>query len=230
MSEEWCDTEYEETTITEVRGDAEKGWEIKRSDGFSFMFECKDFTPLVGMTARFYGKGIGYIVRGLVIDGHEIFYRTREQDDERHRNWCEERERAQREEFNANKDDLDRRFSSLPHVFQQRIQRFRDNNPDFRWQYESYELFCCEQAVEIANHVPLDGIDEFCRLPWESQKAAVPGLDDGHSGNTFGCAALLAKLYLSQPENVVKLHGALSPLVGSKAYGCVPREEAGGEL
>jgi hypothetical protein len=51
----------------------------------------------------------------------------------------------------------------------------------------------------------------------------VPGFDDDHSGNTFGCSVKLALLSLEQPEGVVLIHGALSPLVGSKEYGCVPR-------
>lgn len=50
-------------------------------------------------------------------------------------------------------------------------------------------------------------------------------ISEGHSGNTFGMACRLAYLYLTEPENVIKLHGALAPLVGSKEYGCVPRDE-----
>lgn len=44
--------------------------------------------------------------------------------------------------------------------------------------------------------------------------------DDGHSGNTFGCAARLAYHYLTEQENIVREHGALVPLVGCEKYGC----------
>jgi hypothetical protein len=46
-------------------------------------------------------------------------------------------------------------------------------------------------------------------------------LADGHSGNTVGCACLLARLYLTSPEDVARMHGALTPLVGCAEYGCV---------
>jgi hypothetical protein len=33
-------------------------------------------------------------------------------------------------------------------------------------------------------------------MEWDEQKKLVPGLDDGHSGNTFGMACRLAIAYL----------------------------------
>ena len=36
--------------------------------------------PKVGMTARFYGEGIGRPVRGLFLAGKRVFYRTGEED------------------------------------------------------------------------------------------------------------------------------------------------------
>ena len=53
----------------------------------------------------------------------------------------------------------------------------------------------------------------------DKQKMIVP-IDDGHSGNTFGCAVMLAILYVTSPEYIIKAHGALAPLVGCEAYGC----------
>lgn len=63
------------------------------------------------------------------------------------------------------------------------------------------DLFCCDV--------------ETTQLSYEEQREVVPNLNDGHSGNTFGCACALAFAYLDCPENVPKMHGALSPLVGS---------------
>ena len=78
------DDEFEETTLESVTPEA-GGWSIQRADGWSFFApEKPPFRPEPGMSARFYGKGIGFAVRGLFIDGKEIFYRTPEQEQRRH--------------------------------------------------------------------------------------------------------------------------------------------------
>lgn len=76
------DNEYRETTITKVE-DSKDHWHITDEDGWSFSFEksCK-VIPKSGMTACFYGKGIGHTVRGLFIDGKQVFYRTEEEEKE----------------------------------------------------------------------------------------------------------------------------------------------------
>jgi hypothetical protein len=80
-------------------------------------------------------------------------------------------------------------------------------------------LFCCTEAVKIANACKtVENVDKF----YNGKSELVPDLNDAHSGNTFGCACLLAKLHLQSPELVYKVHGALSELVGSKDYGDVP--------
>lgn len=60
---------------------------------------------------------------------------------------------------------------------------------------------------------------------YKLQEDAIPGLFDGHSGNSFGMALRLASLYLSRPELVAQEHGALCPLVGCQDYGCVPARQ-----
>jgi hypothetical protein len=62
---------------------------------------------------------------------------------------------------------------------------------------EGYNRFCCEQAITIAESLRTkDRIIEFHKMTWDEQKSLVPGLDDGHSGNTFGVACRLAIVYL----------------------------------
>ena len=46
----------------------------------------------------------------------------------------------------------------------------------------------------------------------------MKSLSNDHSGNTFGAACSLAYHYLENEGNVIKVHGALAPLVGSKRY------------
>jgi hypothetical protein len=220
------DSEFQDHVIELAEKESDGGWSIKNEDGWSFFVPASSpVEPVAGMRARFYGPGIGYTVRGLFLDGRKVFYRTEAEENERHRKWCEEREREQKYDFEKNRVDIDRRVAALPEVFQRRLQKFRTNNPDFRWKFEGYELFCCEQAVLIAAAVgSADAVSAFHKLPWTEQLAKVPGLSDGHSGNTFGIACSLAMWYLTQPENVVRLHGALAPLVGSQEYGCVPKQ------
>jgi hypothetical protein len=70
-----CDTQFEDVKITEVKED-DSGWEIKRDDGWSFFInKPSPVVPVAGSVARFYGKGMGFPVRGLSIDGTMVYYR-----------------------------------------------------------------------------------------------------------------------------------------------------------
>lgn len=76
------DDAFELTTIAEVKP-ATNGWSITRDDGWSFFVPPESpIEPKPGMVARFYGKGMGYTVRGLFIDGVKVFYRTEAEDAE----------------------------------------------------------------------------------------------------------------------------------------------------
>lgn len=62
---------------------------------------------------------------------------------------------------------------------------------------KEYNMFCCEQGIIIAKALEnKEAIIEFHKSSWAEQKAMVPGLDDGHSGNTFGMSCRLAIEYL----------------------------------
>jgi len=65
-----------------------------------------------------------------------------------------------------------------------------------------------------------DRIRDFHSLSWKEQKELIEGLSDGHSANTLGSAYRLAYWLAVNPDNVVLEHGALTPLVGCKDYGC----------
>ena len=139
--------------------------------------------------------------------------------------WLEENEKRKQQEYLDNVGKMDAQYDALPQYFKDRIDRFRANNDRFRIDYEGYELFCCEQAVIIANALKSsEAVKEFNDLKWEEQFKAVPEISHDHSGNTFGCSVQLAYWYLKEPEVVAKLHGALSPLVGSKEYGDVKKD------
>lgn len=214
------DEEFVEHVLSSVAVDGD-GWLVSVSDGGYLFVQKYNGTPRVGSRARFYGRGFGYPVRGIFIDGVQVRYRTRAQHEQDMRDHAEADDRRLKDEFERDGSELDARVAALPPVFQARIQRFRQANPNFRWKYERYELFCCEQAVLIAETLRIfAALQEFRALSWEEQRQRVPGLDGGHSGNTFGIACRLAYWYLTRQDQVVLEHGAMVMLVGCKEYGC----------
>lgn len=226
------DDQYESYTISEVTP-TEDGWSIGLSDttgygGHFYAARAYGYEPHAGDTARLYGKGFGYPVRGLVINGTLLYYRSEAEQQAKFEQEMAEADTKRRQEFEQNRADHDRRIAALPDVFQRRIAKFQNARDDFRWQHEGYELFTCEQAVEIANALADPSrVTQFRTWSNEEQKAAVPALSDDHSGNTFGMACRLAHSYLTDPELVVADHGALVGLVGCEAYGCPhPESEA----
>lgn len=215
------DKQYKDEIIEKVTpGDA--GWTIT-FDGGTCFFVSKDsgVEPHVGETARFYGEGFGRPVRGLDINGREVFYRTPEQQEEYHRQQTIKHQNEKKREFARAQSRLDLDYDSLPRSFQKRLDTFRRNNPDFRWDMEAYEMSVCKDAVRIAETLKTEeAIAAFYELSWEQQLERVPGLFEGHSGNSFGAACLLARLYLRDSKLVEIAHGALCSLVGCKDYGC----------
>jgi len=217
------DTEFTESLIDDVT--ESDGWyEIKHDGGWVIACQKVDGLPApqVGETLRLYGRGIGYTVRGITVGGRTYRYLTEDEDRDR-REQQQRAEEAERERKLAEtSEETDRRVAALPKVFRRRIARFRrDGGHKFRRDFESYELFCCEQAVAIARALKTSAaIKKWRALPFEAQREQVTALDDGHSGNTFGTACLLASYYIHQPELVVAAHGALVPLVGCDDYGC----------
>lgn len=233
----FADAEYEDFELTEVTESGD--WYDLRFDGMGIGLRKQyddapphGIVPKVGDIVREWGRGFGYPVRGMAFfNGTEwrvAYYRT-EQEDRDHSAALAIMAEAKREaEFErSGRAELDAKYAALPPIFQRRIDKFRANNPDFRWKYEGYEMFTCEQAVVIADALKTrEAIEAWRDLSWEEQRRAVPGLSDDHNGNTFGAACVLAVLYLEHPEGVEQMHGALAPLVGSAEYGCVPREDA----
>ncbi len=74
------DTQFKNVIISKVEKH-DDGWTITRDDGWSFYVPpTSPVVPKVGMTARFYGAGIGSVVRGLFLAGKKVFYRTAKED------------------------------------------------------------------------------------------------------------------------------------------------------
>lgn len=74
------DADFEDIKIKSVKPFG-SGFDLQREDGWSFFMPECGIIPKPGDIARFYGKGIGFNVRGLDINGQECFYRTPEEDE-----------------------------------------------------------------------------------------------------------------------------------------------------
>ena len=216
------DREFDINTIKSFNKET-GGYSLTFDNGWSFWMPEVGFAPEVGQTAKLYGRGTGYTVRGLVVNDRVVFYRTEAEQSELQRKEQAEREAKKRTDYDAKASDYDARVNALPLPFKTRITDFRNWKPEtWKYDFEPYELFTCEQAVEIANALKTpEEISRFHKLDFPEQKKLVAALSDDHSGNTFGAACLLANIYLTKPDLIPKAHGALCPLVGCKDYGCV---------
>lgn len=222
-----ADVEYVEHTITQVREEGDY-YSIEAEDGWLSVEKAKFVVaPKVGQRARYFGRGFGFPVRGLAIDGVEIYYETH--DEYYHRQRAEQviAESARKAEADANEAEREARVAALPECFQKRIRRFRANNPSFYYQHEGYEMASCVDAVKIAGSCEtVEAVRAFHELSWDEQKARVPDLSEGHSGNTFGMAVRLAHHFLKDERLVFAEHAAISALVGCEEAGCQPVTDA----
>lgn len=218
------DRQFEEYIIEEVKDDGDY-YTLNFEGGSGIGCAKTKFVPKPKMKAKLYGRGFGYSVRGIVVDGTPIYYRTPEEQESHFQEEQRQRQIEKEKEFEKNKDKLDADFNALPKVYQIRINWFRKNNSRFRIEYEPYELFVCKESLKIAKALEFpEAIEKWSKMDSKEQEKYVK-IDQGHSGNTFGCAVLLAQLYCLKPQYVILGHGALIYLCGCKDYGCFHNKE-----
>lgn len=221
MKIERTDTEYEADTIKEVR-DGTDCWEVGVVSGgwISVSKSLCAQAPEPGGPIRFYGRGFGYPIRGIVIADRVYSYQTEEEFAAAQRaEWATRAEEEDRK-WEAGRAEFDAEVAKLPTPFQKRISWFLEGTDRWGARFGGYELFCCKEAVRIA---------EVCKTPEDvqafakdddRQKAVLGDSLASHSGNTFGMSCLLANIYREKPELLWQTHGALCPLVGCSDYGC----------
>ena len=214
------DSQFYEETITEVSDDGDR-YDINCGGGHLCIPKKPGIVPKKGDIARFYGKGFGYMVRGVDVAGQTVYYRSEKQSEDDRKKQVALDKAKRKKEYLKSAPETHKRVDALPNEFKDRINYFRSRNPDWKYEFEGYELFTCEQAVAISTRLKTtEDISSWTKLPFEEQKKIVPELSDGHSGNSFGMAARLAALYWSEPELIVKMHGAMCGLCGCEDYGC----------
>jgi hypothetical protein len=220
------DTEYQEGQIASVEWreeDEMKGYITKMNGGLTIFVPDKGIEPKPGMIVRMYGKGVGFPIRGLDVDGKEIYYNTAAEYEAEMQKKAKERKEQQKQEYESKRSSFEDRVGKLPQVFQKRFQDFREFKGDeFRYSFEAYELFVCEEAVLIAETLGLlEKIKEFASADTPKRQEMVPGIRmPEHSNNTFVQAIQLACSYIMTPERITQMHGALCQLVGCDIYGC----------
>jgi hypothetical protein len=222
MSNWDTDTQFEEHRLTRVENGV-TGWSLY-FDGMGLFCPndlCQQ-VPVAGETARLYGKGFGYPVRGIIIDGRVYKYLTEEGEKEEHANQVAAQKRKRAEQLETERVARDARRAALPEAFRERLDTFEKRNPSWRAEYEPYELMVCEDAARLAAHFGKDtvALKAFNDVSWEGQKALIPTIGDGHSGNSWSCAISLALRFMTDPKLIRGAHGALCPLVGCTEYGC----------
>ena len=211
------DAPFEDSTITNIQ-EGDTGWYCTAESGWSIFVPNlpveqygrvlrEAVVPKVGDRLRLYGS-FGHTVQGVQINDAVVFYRDEEQRVASRRRWLEAHDAQKRRSFTLRQGELDAEFDALPEFFKDRIQRFREEDPDFRVDGEGYEMFACTEAVKIADALEptiisepkaeaiAKAVKDFHGKPWEEQKRIVPGLSDGHSDNTFSGACSLAVAYL----------------------------------
>jgi hypothetical protein len=208
-----ADDSYEIVTVTAVEH-GKDGWHYITTDA-GYTTGVQGAEPKAGDTVWIYDDGWGGNRHGWALNGKVIEWHTPwERFAERVR-WLADHDRRQREDFARDRGKLDAKYEALPVPLKLRIDRFRRESPSFRVESEAYEMAAVGDAPKIARALAtargwaLDdelavadvgvstedittAVKAFYDLDYEAQKAMVPDLDEGHSGNTFGGAVSLA--------------------------------------
>jgi hypothetical protein len=200
------DTEFETKKIARVEGSEQEGWSVTMDDGWSLGVPSFGGRPKKGDAITLWGRGIGYTVRGIAINGVIVRYETEGAERQRFDAEQRESERQRKWAYEQAKPEDDRRIGALPPSLSAILREKLAKSPEFAWDHcgFAYNLYAFEQGVEIAKHLPDEAaIREFPHLPWKQQRKRVPTLDDGHSGGIFG-TAIHAALVLLTPNPETK--------------------------
>ena len=163
-----------------------------------------------GDSLRLYPNGwLGTERHGFAVNGEVIEWKTRWERAAERVTWLAGHDRRKRENFAESRVELDRKYEALPAPLKARIDRLREKNPNFRVDAEAYEMAAVWDAPKIAEALkaevdagedPEVVVTRFRSLSWEEQNERVPGLNEGHSGNTFAGATMLAYRLLAGLE------------------------------
>jgi len=107
--------------------------------------------PVVGMKIRIWSTGNqnhGVSVH-IGPDIVPVYYKTKREMDVEHAAWIADHQKKQRQDFVDHVSQLDAEYEKLPGPLKRRIDRFRSEDPDFRWKEEAYEMAACAEAGRL---------------------------------------------------------------------------------
>ena len=198
----------ETEVVTEVNEDADGTTMVRAGSGIFGLEAQYKGSVKVGDAITCYMVQ-GCMIRGVDVNGKRLYYKTDEELDREHKEFCANLDRDREEAYAKNKDKIDKQIAGLSPRLKARMDRLIKEDPKFLVQDGSYELFVMVEADKIANHLrpKLEGdtsqknIERVCKkffdLPYTQQAEVV---DEGHSGNTFGCAVQFAARVLMDWE------------------------------
>lgn len=202
IARERCEFKDEAGPLKEVV-EHDDVWAIvsERGTGFSLSKEY-GVEPKVGDELVFYGQ-FGMRVQGVDLNGEPVFFKTEAELEFDHAKFRLDLETKRARQFEEAREQLDADYARMHPAFQKRLDRFRAEDPNFRWSDEGYESFCLVEATVIIEKLKtaeaveaLMGSDK-----WKQQEEAVPELRASqHSGNTWGAAWAMAHRVLSGGE------------------------------
>lgn len=223
----WDDEEREEGVIERV-DPLHQGWySVTSSNGWTCGVSAEyGVEPKVGDRFITWGA-FGRPIRGQAINNQVLYYRSPAEQDTEDAKQREEHAAARITEYESKRAEYDTRVEALPAPLRERIEGFRANNPSWRWEYEPYELACCEEAARLSARFQTgDALKAFSKLDYHAQRVAYPEMSSDHSGNTWGMSLRLAYLLVQLPELVAKEHAAICPLMGCASAGCYAGRQA----
>lgn len=197
--------EYPETTIKEVRDEGEN-FSLASEDGWSMWVnkdELKGWRentdggdPVPGMQLRTFGRA-GRPFHGVEIANVIVWWQTPAERTVKRATFLAELDRRRRRRFAEQKAKLDADYEALPQPLKERIDRFREADPNFRINDEGYEMFCCREGQKIAEAAreavekerDTEDVDAFWSSEELRKKAASPStLDETVWGEVPGDA------------------------------------------
>lgn len=243
--EKGADIKYKDCIISAVEKDSDNSYSIT-TDGWSLGIDTDTIVPKKGDVVRYYGNGVGSVIRGIDIEGVQIRYESERQLRLRYKKESMIEDRRRKDHFKSIQSSLDEKFDALPPAFQKRIERFRQNNFNFRWQHEESEILLAEEALRVAqflhsqttlfNKVGIGEVhpqlhwaykaevervyDIFREYTEDDMEKLIPDFGGGHSGNTFYFVFKIAFCYLTDDQHIPFVHGVFSMFGGCLAYGC----------
>lgn len=192
------DTQYTAARIREVEP-IDNGWALYFDNGgfVSCPSDTCQQAPAVGEMARLYGKGFGYAVRGVVVERRVYRYLTEAEQHQQELKAEKEAAVKAAAELDVGRADRDARRAALPSMFRRRLDEFEKSIPDWRLNSEKSVLAMFEDAARIVRHcLDAEGCRRFLTLSPEEQRAVVPGLRAGQTGNTWATVCTLVTDYL----------------------------------